>query len=241
MGRLALHVRQWLSRPAGIISGRRGRVFAPPLGQVDLGDLRRVLPLGEETEQESGQPVDRYYIDQFFRRRAPVLHGHVLEVSDDGSTIAAVGGRVATVTALTFADDAALLRYLAATREGTYETLILRQILHRVYDLAPLVRQVHRVLTPGGILLATAPGTCYAPGWDGAPASYWGFTSISLSQLVKENFPAHRVEIESWGNALVAVAHLHRVGLRYVSRRALDHRDEHYPLVLTLAAEKGPH
>lgn len=202
-----------------------------------MGALRRVLPL--EQEQDNGQPVDRYYIEQFFRRRAQVLHGHVLEVSGDGAATATVGGRVAAVTVLPFVDDAALLQHLAATAAETYETLLLRQVLHRVYDPAPLMRHLHRVLTPGGIVLATVPGTCYVPRWDTEPVSYWGFTSISLHQLVTENFPARRAEIEVWGNVLAATAHLHRIGSRHLTQRELEYRDEHYPLILTLTAEKA--
>jgi hypothetical protein len=83
------------------------------------------------------------------------------------------------------------------------------------------------------------PGTCYAARRATEPLSYWRLTSVSLQKLVEEKFSSRRTKIEMWGNVIVAMAHLHRVEIQQLTQQELDYRDEHYPLILTLTAEKG--
>jgi SAM-dependent methyltransferase len=180
--------------------------------------------------------VDRYYIEQFFRREAHSLKGQVLAIGHEPTAAAALDGQ--TVTSLPFTDDAELFHHLASVQEHTCGALILCHVLHQVYELDAIVRHVYRVLTPGGILLATVPGTCYAAQHQAEPVPYWRFTRVSLRKLIEENFPARRIAIETWGNVVVALAHLHRIGIRQLTQRELAYRDEHYPLILTLTAEK---
>jgi SAM-dependent methyltransferase len=229
-------LQRWPSWHTSLARRLRRRSFPPPLGQIDFGDLRQSEPLGRETDQDAGHPVDRYYIEQFFHREAHSLKGQVLAIGHDHSAAVVIGGK--TVTLLPFTDDAELLQHLATVQEHTYGTLILWHVLHHIYELDTVVRHIHRVLTPGGILLATVPGTCYAAQHPAEPIPYWRFTRVSLQKLIEENFPARRIDIETWGNVVVALAHLHRIGIQQLTQSELAYRDEHYPLILTLTAEK---
>lgn len=216
--------------------GRRD--FPLPPGQIDFGDLRQVEPLGPKTMGDNDQLVERYYIEQFFRREAPNVNGHVLHIGHEHYT-PATESHVKMVTALPFIDDAELLKYLAITEDNKYDTLILERVLQLVYDIDTVMHHAHRVLTAGGVLLATVPGTCYAARRATESLSYWKLTSVSLQKLVEETFPSRRTKIEMWGNVIVAMAHLHRVEIQQLTQQELDYRDEHYPLILTLTAEKG--
>ena len=215
--------------------GRRD--FHLPPGQIDFGDLRQVKPLGPKTVGDNDQLVERYYVEQFFRREARDVKGHVLAVGYDLST-ALTEGHVETATALSFTDDIELLKCLTVAEDNKYDTLILERVLHLVYDIDTVMHHAHRVLTAGGVLLATVPGTCYAARRATEPLSYWRLTSVSLQKLVEEKFPSRRTKIEMWGNVIVAMAHLHRVEIQQLTQQELDYRDEHYPLILTLTAEK---
>ena len=175
----------------------------------------------------------------FVRRHARALHGRVLEIGNDHYT-SVVAGRDLTVTSLALTDDTELIHWLADVEDGTYDTLLLVQVLELVYDLHAVVRHIHRILAPGGILLATVPGTCYAADRINGIKPYWGFTNLSLRKLIESVFPARGITIETFGNVLVAVAHLHRLGFTELTPRELNLRDNHYPLLLTLKAQKAP-
>jgi hypothetical protein len=53
------------------------------LGTVDLGSLRRTTSISNQFGLDRGQPVDRYYIEDFLRRHGEasgVVRGRVLEI-----------------------------------------------------------------------------------------------------------------------------------------------------------------
>jgi SAM-dependent methyltransferase len=216
---------------------RVGRQTSPPLDQIDFGDLWQLQPLGQET-RNSAQPVDRYYIEQFVRRHTRALHGRVLEIGNDHYT--SVVGCDLTVTSLALTDDTELIHWLADVEDGNYDTLLLVQVLQLVYDLHAVVRHIHRILAPGGLLLATVPGTCYAADRINGIKPYWGFTNLSLRKLIESIFPARGITIETLGNVLVGMVHLHRLGFTELTHKELNLRDNHYPLLLTLKAQKTP-
>src|SRR5689334_3710614 len=43
----------------------RGEKLGPSVGEVRLGDLRRLTPISRNWGFDRGQPVDRYYIENF--------------------------------------------------------------------------------------------------------------------------------------------------------------------------------
>src|SRR6476659_10030110 len=51
-----------------------------------LGTLRRTTPLSYQWGTERGQPVDRYYIEQFLENYSNDIRGNVLEIKDSGYT-----------------------------------------------------------------------------------------------------------------------------------------------------------
>jgi hypothetical protein len=65
---------------------RRAMVRAtrwPPVGTVDLGDLRRLTPISDKWGGDRGLPVDRYYIEQFLDAWSEDVRGRVLEIGDN--------------------------------------------------------------------------------------------------------------------------------------------------------------
>ena len=51
-----------------------------------FGSLRQVTPFSREFGYDRGQPIDRYYIEQFLSAHASDVRGHVLEIADDTYT-----------------------------------------------------------------------------------------------------------------------------------------------------------
>ena len=209
----------------------------PPPGRIDFGELRQTQVLGRDVGSVNRESVSDYYIEAFLRREARVVKGRVLKIGRDRYN-SVLAGRDITATSLGFTDDAELIHRLADVEDNTYDTLLLIQVLQLVYDLHAVVRHVHRILAPGGILLATVPGTCYAAGGVNEIKPYWGFTNLSLQKLIESVFPERGINIETFGNVLVAMVHLHRLGFGELTQKDLNHRDKHYPLLLTLKAHK---
>ena len=149
----------------------------PPVGRVRFGDLRRVTPIARRFGFDRGLPVDRHYIEGFLRRHALAVKGHVLEIGGNDYTRAFGGGRVETSDVLDVSpenDRATVIADLAQAPQiasETFDCIICTQTLQLIYDVKAAVATLHRILKPGGTILATFPGISqtdddtWAPTW----------------------------------------------------------------------------
>jgi hypothetical protein len=78
------------------------------------------------------------------------------------------------------------------------------QTLHLIYAVATL----HRILRPGGVVLATFPGISQVSGGEWSRTWSWGFDSRLAHRLFANCFGEHNVTVEAHGNSLTAVAFL---------------------------------
>jgi SAM-dependent methyltransferase len=216
----------------------------PPVGQVRLGDLRRVTPVSRVFGYDRGTPVDRYYIERFLARHAADIRGRVLEVGDDAYTRRFGGDRVAVRDVLHVKPGNPSATIVADLADGgqipsdTFDCVILTQTLHLVYDVRAAIRTLHRILKPGGVLLATAPGITQRSADEWAASWYWAFTTLSVQRLFEEAFPPEHVSVKARGNVLAAVAFLHGLAAEELRRKELDERDSQYQLTITVRAVK---
>ncbi len=68
--------------------------------------------------------------------------------------------------------------------DGEFEVVLCVQVLEHCDDPARAVRELHRVATPGGRVLASTHGVqVYHP----SPADYWRWTHAGLERLFREN------------------------------------------------------
>ena len=209
----------------------------PPPGQINFGELRQPPLFQCDVNYSQGQGLDQYYIEQFLRREARLMKRRVLEIGSD--CMPEFGGsRTATTTSIPFAQETQLLSDLAALKDNTYDAVVMVQVLQFIFDLHAVLRYAYRVLIPGGILLAAMPGTCYVPNHADGRRPYWGFTGLSVRTLLGSTFPARSINIQSFGNVFVATAHVQHLAAQDLTRTELNHRDEHYPFVVTFKAEK---
>jgi SAM-dependent methyltransferase len=222
-----------------------GASYRPPVGMVDFGSLRRLTPISREFGLERGLPVDRFYIEQFLSQRRNDIRGRVLEIGDDeymrrfgGASVSRrdvlhlhAGGVRATIVA-----DLAAADHLPSE---TFDCLLLTQTLHLVYDVRAVLRTAHRILRPGGVLLATFPGISHKSNDEWAAYWCWSFTSLSANRLFHEAFPPRGVTVESYGNVLAATAFLHGIASEELDPEELAARDESYEVVIAVRAMKA--
>ncbi len=234
----AHRARSWLRQRVPWPTGR------PSLGAVDFGDLRRLEPVSRHFGYDRGSPVDRYYIENFLADCAADIRGAVLEIGDNTYTTRFGGARVESSDVLHVQEGNPQATYVGnltdvpGIPDDRFDCLILTQTLHLIFDLRAALHTIHRVLKPGGVVLATAPGISHLSVDEWADYWCWSFTPSTLERLFAERFDASRVTVAQHGNVLAAVAFLEGLSQTELTREELDHRDPCYPLLITVRAVK---
>ena len=245
---LASHVAQHLL-PAAVYNWlkarRRDRSDAPPPGWVRLGHLRRLTPLSREYGYDRGYPIDRYYIEKFLSDHRSEIAGRVLEIADDGYTRKFGGERVTkseVLHAIPGSPSATIVGDLTSADHipsDAFDCVILTQTLQVIYDVAAALRTVYRILKPGGVALVTVPGISPFSRYDMERwGYYWSFTTQSARRLFEAVFPPDCIQVESYGNVLVAAAFLYGMAQRELRSEELDYRDPDYELIISIRAVK---
>ena len=213
------------------------------LDKINLGDLRRLEPVSRTFGFDRGQPIDRFYIEQFLGDHQADVHGHVLEIGDDAYTRRFGGDRVTHRDVLHATDDNPKATIVAdLTRAETipdksFDCILLTQTLPFLYEVRAALRTLHRILKPNGVVLATAPGLSPISRFDMERwGDYWRFTSLSAQRLFGETFDADTVTVQTYGNVLAAVAFLHGLAAQELTREELNHRDADYEVIIAVRA-----
>ncbi|PZV27850.1 MAG: methyltransferase [Snowella sp.] len=222
----------------------------PPIGKVHLGDLRRLKPISDNWGIERGQPIDRYYIENFLASYSDDIQGSVLEIADNSYTQKFGGNKVTKSDVLHVIEDnpkATIVGDLTDAPQipsDIFDCFILTQTLQYLYDVRSAVKTIYRILKPGGVLLATLPNLTpiLEPGKDdkswGSSCWYWGFTTASAQRLFLETFPKENIQVETYGNVLAATAFLEGLSSQELSPKELNYYDPSYQVLITVRAVK---
>lgn len=218
----------------------------PVVGSVHFGSLRRVTPISREFGLDRGQCIDRYYIETFLSRHAADISGRVLEVGDDTYTRKFGGRRVSHSDVLnlrpgdpktTLVGDLANAQHIAS---DAFDCIVLTQTLQFIYDVRAALGHLHRILRPGGVLLATVAGISQISRYDmDRWGDYWRFTTLSMRRLFEEYFPAANIEVQASGNVLAVVAFIEGLSAAELRGEELDYSDPDYELLITVRAVKS--
>ena len=212
-------------------------------GLARHGDLRRTTPISKMYGYDRGTPIDRHYSDEFFARCSKEICGHVFD-SDGGaltakfgstkvSGIEALHGEPADVELSTVPDVARLSEIASAT----FDCVLLNQVLQFASNMSTAIDEIHRILKPSGVLLATFPGTVRSKNLDRG-YSPLGFTTRSARLLMEKKFRPDCITVESFGNVLTATSCLYGLAAEDLSEKELSFLDPHYPLLVAARAVK---
>jgi SAM-dependent methyltransferase len=120
-----------------------------------------------------------------------------------------------------------------------FDAIILTQTLPLVSDVHAVVKTLHRILRPGGAVLATVRGITPIDRRDMERSDHdKSFTTLSARRLFEEAFPATNVQVDAFGNVLAATAFLHGLGAEELRPSELDYHDPDYEFVITIVAVK---
>lgn len=213
----------------------------PPTGFVRFGSLRRLRPISSSWGNDRGGAIDRYYIEEFLSSHAADFHGHVMEVQSD-DYIRKFGGTQITVSEVLHVvpgnPKATIVADLSAPDvipPNQFDCIVLTQTLQMIYDVRAVVRNLHRILKPGGVVLMTAHGISKL---DLKWHDQWRISSYSARRLFAEVFPERNLEVRAHGNVLVAIASLHGLAYSELRKRELDFFDPAYEVLITVRAVK---
>jgi SAM-dependent methyltransferase len=123
--------------------------------------------------------------------------------------------------------------------EDAFDCFLCTQTFDCIFALQKAVQGAHRLLKPGGVLLATMSGISQISRYDmDRWGDYWRFTTASATQLFQPVF-AGGVEVGSSGNILAAMALLQGIAIEDLPDPILlDEHDADYQLIVTVVARK---
>lgn len=216
----------------------------PSVGWVNFGSLRRVTPISREFGYDRGLPIDRYYIEGFLARHRDDIRERVLEIGENTYTLRFGGDRVTKSDILhviegnpqaTFVGDLTKANHIPS---DIFDCVVLTQTLHLIYNMQAVVKTLYRILKPGGILLVTIPGISQVVKCDWGDNWCWALTTQSAQLLFEEFFPRNNIQVEAYGNVLVASAFLYGLAVEELRQQELDYRDREYQVLITVRAVK---
>jgi SAM-dependent methyltransferase len=213
---------------------------APAVGHVRWGDLRRTTPISSSLWGR-GLPIDRWYIESFLAANAADIAGRVLEIKGSAYTRRFGGTRVTAFDVLDIDaanPDATIIADLnAATNlpDNAFDCIIITHTLLLIFDVAAAIRELHRSLKPGGVLLATEAGITRI---DEGVSAYWMFTVLSMRRLFERHFPGPHLTVASLGNLLSAISLFEGLSADELRPEEMSVCDPHFPVMVTVRAKK---
>jgi len=212
------------------------------LNKIRFGSLRTINPVDRDFGFNLGTPIDRYYIENFIREHSHLIQGEVLEVGEDSYT-SKYALEEHRLTVLNVVDKPGCLKGDLENGNGipenAFDCVIMTQTLPFIYDVKSAVFHVHKLLKPGGHLLATNPCISQISRFDmDRWGDYWRFTPLSIRRLLENYFQKDNIQIESHGNSLSSTCFIQGIPSEKLSLRELDHADKDYPVTITSLAQK---
>ena len=219
---------------------------SPAVGHVQLGMMRRLIPISRVWGFDRGLPVDRYYIERFLATHSENIQGSVLEIGDDTYTRKFGASRVLQSDVLYPVEGNPRATIVADLTQGEnipserFDCIICTQTLMFIFEIQKAMNTLYRILKPGGVLLMTLAGVSHQISREDMErwGDYWRFTSLSARRLCEFVFPPGNVLVEAHGNVLAAVAFLHGLAREELGQEELDTDDPDYEVLIAVRAVK---
>jgi hypothetical protein len=220
------------------------RTDRPSVGRVRFGDFGHTDPIGGNYGYDRGTPIDRVYIEKFLTEHAQRISGRTLEVVNDEYTGRFGGHRTTQRDIIDFRPDNARativgeLTQLGEEWDDTFDTIVLTQTLHLIYNLKGAVFALYRILKRGGTVLVTVPGLTPIDRHQEYDTWYWSLTEVSALRLFSDVFGADSTHVAVYGNVCSAVCFLQGLAAEDLKPEMLDVCDRHFPVTIGICATK---
>jgi SAM-dependent methyltransferase len=171
---------------------------------------------------------------------SPDVHGDVVEVYDRAYSDR-FGSHITSVNVLDINAEnprATIIADLAAADsipEKSCDCFIFTQTLQYVYDSRAALHHIHRILRPGGVLLATVPVLSRVDN----SGEYWRFTQHACARLCGDVFGPRNVIVQARGNSVAAIAAAAGLAAEEFHPAELNCDDPGYPILACIRAIKN--
>lgn len=205
-------------------------------------DLRSTEPVSGIFGLDRGTPIDRYYIEQFLNENRALIHGDVLEISENAYS-KKFGSDVKNFEILHFTGDnpqatiVGDLTDISTLPEQRVDCFICTQTYNFIYNFPAAIRGTRHLLKNGGVVLATMGGISQISEYDMEKwGDYWRFTTKSAYKMFSDVFGESNVKVDFYGNVLSSIAFIEGISSEELTRKELDYKDARYQLVITVRA-----
>lgn len=205
----------------------------------------RVKPISSKFGMDRGTSLDRFYIMCFLQENKDVIYGHVLEIGDDSYTKKIGGIAVIKSDVLHVCEGnkkATIIADLTAAPQipsASFDCIILTQTLQFIYDFKAAIRELHRILKPGGVLLVTVSGISQISRYDmDRWGEFWRFTDKSAHDIFAEEFGFGQVDVCTYGNVKIATAFLQGLAVEDLCKKDFEFNDKDYQVIISVKAMK---
>lgn len=235
-------LRQWIRKQQ-----RALKLQSVPVGTVDFGSLKRLTPIspifGIDRDLVS---VERYYIEHFLKSHQSDIAGRVLEMGEPLYTEKFGGTAVTKSDVLNYVEGNPKATIVADLTDAphipdnSFDCVVITQTLQMIFEADKAIHTLHRILKPGGVVLATSHGITKVARREGVDdwGEYWHFTTQSSKKLFGDAFGRENIDVSSYGNILTTIASLHGLAANEVDQMELDHNDPDYELLVMVRAVK---
>lgn len=236
-------VRQWIRKQQRVL-----KLQSVPVGTVDFGSLKRLTPIspifGIDRDLIS---VERHYIEEFLKKHKDDISGRVLEMGEPLYTNKFGGTSVSQSDVLNYVEGNPQATIVADLTDAphipdnTFDCIVITQTLQMIFDVQSAIKTLHRILKPGGCVLATSHGITKVARREGVDdwGEYWHFTTQSSKKLFGDVFGREHISVTSYGNILTTIASLHGLAANEIDLVELEHNDPDYELLVMVRAVKN--
>lgn len=201
-------------------------------------------PVSRQFGYNRGTPIDRLYIEDFLEKHHTVITGDILEIAENEYTLKFAHQPFTShvLHVVPGNPNATIVGNLETGEnipDNKFDCMIITQTLAFVFDIHSFLKNCHRALKPGGVLLLTNPSITPVSRYDmDRWGDYWRFTDLSMRKLLELYFPPEKIEVVSYGNYYAAAAFLAGKAVEDVWRRRLFPADPDYPVSICAVARK---
>ena len=190
-----------------------------------------------------GETVHRTYLEQFLQQYSPDIKGHCLEFQEDSYTSYFGGSQVTKLDIIhkeTDNPNATIIADLTQPNDipsNTFDCIICTYTLHIIADLDYMIRELHRILKPGGVLLVSVPDITVNYYQD---YELWRFTAKGLHLVLAKSFGDENVTVKTYGNSVTAAGELRGLSTPDFTKAQLNYHDPRYALAVCARSIKNP-
>jgi SAM-dependent methyltransferase len=170
------------------------------------------------------------------------VRGRVLEFQDDDYATSIGGAKIECLDIIHKEPGNPRAGIIADLTQPTeipgdlYDCIICTQVLHTVEPAETFLREIRRILKPGGVLLLAVP---FLIMWGPENNDLIRWTPLGLRRLLSKVFESDTVEVLSYGNSLVAAADVRGFPSHYLTAAEKGFQDARFAVQICALAKKS--